>query len=85
MNTKLTLNIQDKELIEAAKAYARSQNKSLSVLMENVLRGLVSKEVRTTKVKGKLSSKLVGAFISPNKNTEEDDDKWEYLKEKYNL
>lgn len=85
MNTKLTLNIQDKELIEAAKAYARSQNKSLSVLMENMLRGLVSKEVKTTKKEGALSSKLVGAFINPNANTSEEDAKWEYLKEKYNL
>jgi hypothetical protein len=39
MNTKLTLNL-DKEVIEAAKMYAKSHRVSLSNLIENYLHSL---------------------------------------------
>ena len=39
MNTKLTLNL-DKEIIEEAKNYAKSQSVSLSKLIENYLNSL---------------------------------------------
>ncbi len=78
----LTLNIQDKELIEEAKSFAKSQNKSLSVLVENVLRGLV----KQPKEQKSVNNKLLGAFVS-QRTLESDrlDPKWEYLKEKYEL
>lgn len=77
----LTLNIQDKELIEEAKSFAKSQNKSLSVLVENVLRGLVKQPKEQ-----KQDNKLLGAFVSQKAlDSDESDPKWEYLKEKYEL
>ncbi len=46
MNTKLTLTI-DKEVIEKAKAYAKAQQRSLSNLIEEYLKGLTRKEEST--------------------------------------
>lgn len=43
MDAKLTLKL-DKELIEKAKAYASSNNKSLSSLIEAYLNSLVTRE-----------------------------------------
>ena len=43
MNTKLTLNV-DKAVIEQAKSYAKSQNISLSRLIESYLASFISKE-----------------------------------------
>lgn len=78
----LTLNIQDKELIEEAKSFAKSQNKSLSVLVENVLRGLV----KQPKEQKQDNNKLLAAFVSQKAlDSDESDLKWEYLKEKYEL
>lgn len=83
MNSKLTLNIRDKELIEEAKTFAKSQNKSLSVLVENILRGLVGQKKRTDQTSG---SKLLGAFVTNDPVEEKHEDlKWEFLKEKYDL
>jgi hypothetical protein len=78
MSSKLTLNIQDRELIEAAKDFARSQNKSLSVLIENILLKLVKQERKPSE-----NNILLGAFVSDK--TVDADPKWEYLKEKYEL
>lgn len=83
MSSKLTLNIQDKELIEAAKTFARSQNKSLSVLMENILRGLVGQGTSGDQTS---NNKLLGAFVGKDGVSEKDEDpKWEFMKEKYGL
>lgn len=46
MNTKLTLTI-EKEVIEKAKAYAKAQQRSLSNLIEEYLKGLTRKEEST--------------------------------------
>ena len=51
MNTKLTLNL-DKEIIEEAKTYAKSQSVSLSKLIENYLNSLT----RTSKKDSAVSS-----------------------------
>jgi hypothetical protein len=63
MSTKLTLTI-DKEVISEAKAYAQSQGKSLSELVENYL-----KSISSEKKKESLSptvKKLSGAFKVSN-------------------
>lgn len=78
MSSKLTLNIQDRELIEAAKNFARSQNKSLSVLVENILLKLVKQERKPA-----ASNSLLGKFVSDI--AVDSDPKWEYLKDKYDL
>ena len=49
MDAKLTLKL-DKDLIEKAKAYASSNNKSLSYLIEIYLKSLVDKEDRDEEV-----------------------------------
>ncbi len=65
MNTKLTLTI-DQSIIEKAKKYARTKDRSLSGLIENYLRALVdnnenkSGEKLTPTVKS-----LRGAFKAP--------------------
>jgi hypothetical protein len=43
MSTKLTLTIQ-KDVIDRAKQYAKSQNRSLSFLIENYLKSITEKE-----------------------------------------
>ena len=43
MDTKLTLKL-DEETIEMAKRYARQQNTSLSMLIENYLQALTQKD-----------------------------------------
>lgn len=49
MEAKLTLKL-DKDLIEKAKAYASSNNKSLSYMIEVYLKSLVDKEGRDKEV-----------------------------------
>ena len=45
MNTKLTLSL-NKEIIEEAKAYARSQGLSLSKVVEDVLQEIVQADIK---------------------------------------
>lgn len=78
MTTKLTLNI-DKEIIEEVKTYAKSQQVSLSKLIENYLNSLT----RQTKTKSNVSplvESLTG--IIPN-DYEEKIDYREYIDKKY--
>lgn len=49
MNTKLTLNL-DKEIIDEAKNYAKSQSVSLSKLIENYLNSLTRTSKKKTTV-----------------------------------
>jgi hypothetical protein len=49
MNTKLTLNL-DKEIIEEAKAYAKSHHVSLSKLIENYLNSLTRQSKKKSSV-----------------------------------
>ena len=78
MNTKLTLYL-DKEIIEEAKTYAKSQQVSLTMLIENYLNSLT----RTTKKKSAVSplvESLTG--IIPNDYDEKKDYR-NYIDEKY--
>ncbi|CAN5304097.1 hypothetical protein BH23BAC1_BH23BAC1_22620 [soil metagenome] len=61
MNTKLTLTI-DKEIIEQSKKYAKIKGRSLSELIENYLKVLISNErvpveftPKVNKLKGSIS------------------------------
>lgn len=72
MNIKLTLSI-NKETIEKAKAYANSQNQSLSGLIENYLNRLIQKTEIAQKV-----SPLVESLTGVIPNSDESKDKKEY-------
>lgn len=66
MNTKLTLTIED-SVIEKAKTYAKSKERSLSDLIENYLRAL-TKGSNSNKSISELTptvKSLKGAFKSP--------------------
>lgn len=65
MNTKLTLTI-EREVIERAKEYARSQNRSLSDIIENYLK-ILTKEGRTRDLKklNPVVKSLKGSFKMP--------------------
>ena len=78
MNTKLTLNL-DKEIIEEAKTYAKSQSVSLSKLIENYLNSLT----RASKKKSAVSP-LVESFtgIIPADYDEKEDYR-NYIDQKY--
>ncbi len=82
MNSKLTLSI-EKEVIEAAKEYAKSQGRSLSSIIEEYLKS-VSKR-KTEKVEHKFNpiiEELCGSVKLPAGKTY-DDIKKEALLEKY--
>ena len=80
VNTKLTLNL-NKSIIENAKDYAKDNSISLSKLIENYLNSLTNKESKTSKITPLVES-LTG--IIPSQSDEiSNDDRYEYLKEKY--
>lgn len=65
MNTKLTLTI-EQSIIEKAKEYARNRERSLSDLIENYLKALVTQD--DTKIEEELTptaKQLKGAFKQP--------------------
>ncbi len=78
MNAKLTL-ILNKDLVEDAKKYAKSRNLSLSKLVENHLRSLISKSEIRTKVSPLVES-LTG--IIPDEVNEREKYR-DYLDQKY--
>ena len=78
MNTKLTLNI-DKEIIEEAKAYAKSHRVSLSKLIENYLNSITRKSNKKSSVSVLVES-LTG--IIPNDYDEREDYR-NYIDKKY--
>lgn len=65
MNTKLTLTI-EQEIIEKAKAYAKSKNRSLSDIIENYLK-ILTKEERAKDIKklNPVVKSLKGSFKIP--------------------
>ncbi|MEY3982508.1 MAG: hypothetical protein RL160_65 [Bacteroidota bacterium] len=63
MTTKLTLTV-DKEIIEAAKVYARKNGRSLSALIENYLKALVQKNEDKEDLSPKVKS-LLGSIKAP--------------------
>ena len=62
MNTKLTLNL-DKEIIQEAKTYAKSQSVSLSKLIENYLNSLTINSKKKSSVSPLVES-LIGIIPS---------------------
>jgi len=82
MNSKLTLSIK-KDVIEAAKVYAKSQGRSLSNIIEEYLKSVSNRE--TKKIKHKFNpiiEELCGSVKLPPGKTY-DDIKKEALMEKY--
>ncbi len=64
MNAKLTLTI-DKKVIEQAKRYVKSENRSLSNLIENFLKTVIDKEeLRNDEIHPDVAS-LRGSFKMP--------------------
>lgn len=65
MNTKLTLTI-EQEIIQRAKEYAKSKNRSLSGIIENYLK-ILTKEEKIKKVKklNPIVKSLKGSFKMP--------------------
>ena len=78
MNTKLTLNL-NKEIIEEAKTYARSQSVSLSKLIENYLHSLTRESKKEATVSPLVES-LTGIISSDLNEREEYRD---YIDQKY--
>ena len=64
MNTKLTLTI-EQMIIEKAKVYARKKERSLSDLVENYLKTLISQEEDKEKEYTDVVSSLKGSFRLP--------------------
>ena len=82
MNTKLTLSI-EKEVIEAAKEYAKSQGRSLSNVIEEYLKSITKRKSKMKEHKfNSLIEELSGSVKLPTNKTY-DDIKTEALVEKY--
>lgn len=80
MNAKLTLSL-DRDIIEQAKEFARSQHKSLSKLIEGYLRQTTGPDDASKKITP-LVSKLSG-IIDARKLGDHNSEYCDYLAEKY--
>ncbi|APZ46567.1 hypothetical protein BW723_09815 [Polaribacter reichenbachii] len=80
MDKKLTLSL-DKTIIESAKNYAKSNNISLSKLIESYLKTLTKRKVQATEITPLVES--LSGVISLDKDFEVKDDYTDYLIEKY--
>jgi hypothetical protein len=80
MNTKLTLNV-DKEIIEKAKDYAKSQKVSLSRLIESYLASLTSKKSRDIEITPLVDS--LSGVIELEKDFDFKTEYTDYLIDKY--
>lgn len=82
MNAKLTLSI-EKDVIEAAKEYAKSQGRSLSNVIEEYLKSVTKRKSKKNEHKfNSIIEELCGSVkLPPNKTY--DDIKTEALIEKY--
>ncbi len=89
MNTKLTLSL-EKEVIEQAKIYAKGTGRSLSEMVENYFRNLVSRSQNDTKIEDEYGDidpklkKLIGIIKLPE-DFDMEKVKEEYHKEKYGI
>lgn len=79
MNTKLTLTI-EQTIIEKAKSYAKTKNRSLSDIIENYLKQLTS-DASDTKHSSLINS-LKGSFKAPE-NFDYKEELGKRLSEKY--
>lgn len=81
MNTKLTLTI-EQEIIERAKQYAKSKNRSLSDIIENYLKLLTNKDLKNENELSPIIESLKGSFKMP-KNFDYKKELRNRLEEKY--
>jgi hypothetical protein len=82
MNTKLTLNL-NAEIIQEAKTYAKSQQVSLSKLVENYLNSLIS-EKRNEELQISDFVKSMSTRTKLPMYVDVEKDRLNYLEEKYN-
>jgi len=80
MDKKLTLSL-DKAIIESAKSYAKSNNISLSKLIESYLATLTEEKKNSTEITPLVES--LSGVISLNEDYDVKDDYTDYLIEKY--
>jgi len=80
MNKKLTLNI-DQEVIEKAKLYAKSNEVSLSKLIESYLSALIERKEDEIKITPLVKS--LSGVINIEKNLDVKSDYTDYLVEKF--
>ena len=80
MNTKLTLSL-EKEVIEKAKIYAKGTGRSLSEMVENYFKNIISKPEEEENIHPKIK-KLIGRIKLPP-DFDEKKAKEDYFKEKY--
>lgn len=80
MDKKLTLSL-DGNIIETAKNYAKSNNISLSKLIESYLGSLTNEEKRNVEISPLVKS--LSGVISIDKDYDVKDDYTQYLIEKY--
>lgn len=80
MNKKLTLSL-DQAIIENAKKYAKSNNISLSKLIESYLSSLTKRKKKSTEITPLVES--LSGVISLDKDFNLKDDYANYLIEKY--
>ncbi|SHF44576.1 hypothetical protein SAMN05444483_101137 [Salegentibacter echinorum] len=80
MDKKLTLSL-DRAIIESAKSYAKSNNISLSKLIESYLATLTEKKRNSTEITPLVES--LSGVISLDEDYDVKDDYTDYLIEKY--
>jgi hypothetical protein len=86
MNTKLTLSL-EKEVIEKAKIYAKGTGRSLSEMVENYFRNLISKSEKNNNESNDIDErlkKITGVVTLPD-DFDMEKAKEEYHKEKYGV
>jgi hypothetical protein len=86
MNTKLTLSL-EKEVIEKAKIYAKGTGRSLSEMVENYFRNLISKSEKNNNESNDIDErlkKITGVVTLPD-DFDIEKAKEEYHKEKYGV
>jgi hypothetical protein len=81
MTTKLTLSV-DKEVIEKAKRYAQSHNRSLSQIVTHYLEALTEEEQGHSEIDSEILE-LADEIPIEELPSEEADAKYRYLKDKY--
>ncbi|MUP45377.1 hypothetical protein E0K83_06405 [Gramella sp. BOM4] len=80
MDKKLTLSL-DSTIIETAKRYAKSNNTSLSKLIESYLATLTKKELKKTEITPLVKS--LSGVISVGEDFDEKQEYTQYLIDKY--
>ena len=82
MNTKLTLSL-EKEVIEQAKIYAKGTGRSLSEMVENYFKSLVTNSNKKTDIDIEDRLKKITGIVKLPPDFDEKKAVQEYLEEKY--